>query len=254
MQARWWRWLAIIVAVGVALSIPRVRNVLGRAMLIGATPVTKTGTWLNQLAGHGQTRPDQAQLTRELHDVQAQLFLANQKLSLAENVSSLAAFQQNINRRMVTATVIASSPDPGIQSVVINRGSDDGIRLGQAAVSSGGVVIGKIVAVHQTTSVILLLIDGQSVISGRIVNDARSPGVVRGERGLAMNMSFIPKHDQLMSGQSVVTSGSETNIPPDLLIGTVSTIHQRVGDLFQDIVVTPAAEFQGLQVLGIVTG
>lgn len=254
MLTRWWRWIAVVAVIAILLSVPRVRNILGRTILFVTAPVSKTGAWLNQLAGKSQHQPSFDQLARELHDVQGQLFLANQKLALAENVAALAAFQQTVNRRIVSATVITSSPDPGIQSIVINRGSDDGLRLGQAAVSSSGVVIGKIVAVHQTTSVILLLIDGQSVISGRVINDARSPGAVRGERGLALNMSFIPKHDQLMSGQSVVTSGSEASIPPDLLIGTVSTIHQRVGDLFQDIVVTPAADFQGLQVIGVVTG
>lgn len=250
---RWW-WLIVAVLV-VAMLIPRVRNWSGRAVTWSARPFSLAGQWLNSVAGMpAASSNDHDQLTQQLRETQEQLHVAQEQLSLAENVAALSAYGQTTRHHIVTASVITVSPDPGIQSIVINRGSDDGIKSGQAVVTEHGFFVGKVVIAHQTTSSVILLTDGQSVISGRVQNNAHSPGVIRGERGLAVNMSLIPKNDTLENGQTVITSGSEQGIPPDILIGTISSIHHRDGDLFQDVVVTPATDVQNVQVVGVITG
>ncbi|MBI5467204.1 MAG: hypothetical protein HY975_03245, partial [Candidatus Kerfeldbacteria bacterium] len=79
-----------------------------------------------------------------------------------------------------------------------------------------------------------------------------SLGVVKGERGLALRMEFIPKNDTVEPGQAVVTAGSEHSIPPDLLIGTIQQPSIRAGELFQNSTVTTSVDVQRLQVVAVV--
>lgn len=106
--------------------------------------------------------------------------------------------------------------------------------------------------VHQNQSTVLLITDRQSVLASRIQNQQQSPGVIRGERGLALQMGFIPKNDTVKNGDTVVTSGTEPLIPPDILIGSVASSSSRAGDLFQQAIITPSAPLERLRVVAVI--
>ena len=252
-----WGWLGLALVI-VLLVVSPLRGLTSRALITVAWPVITVGRWLGdrlQLSPTSrQHTAERDQLQRQLTDVTARLYETNQQLEASQALDALAAFTQATKRRIIFANVIATSPDPGIQSIIINRGSDDGLQLGQAVVSDRGSMAGKLVSVHQTFSTVLLLTDRQLVTTGRIQNPSQSPGVVRGERGLTLQMGFIPKTDDVKTGQTVVTTGSEPLIPPDLLIGTVSSVSLRAGDLFQQAILLPAAALRRLRVVGIVIG
>lgn len=251
-----WGWISSSVILVLILSISSIRGFFSRTVLTLSTPVIVSGQWIgNQFHTNPNLKTvtnQRNQLQQQVKDLTARLYDTSQALETFHSLDALATFGQTTKHQLVYAAVIASSPDPGIQSVVINRGSDQRIVNGQMVVSDKGYVIGKIVAVHQSTSTVLLLTDRQSVIAARVQNTPQSPGAVRGERGLALNMGFIPKNDPLLKGQNVVTSGTEQHIPPDILIGTMTSITSRNGDLFQQAVLTPAATLQRIRTVAVI--
>lgn len=250
-----WLTIALVAVMSGSLLVPRWRNLLGHLTVAVIRPISRMSTWLADSlrigSSVGELTSQRQQLQHQVDDLTARLFEANQLLETAQAISALNQFRQSTPQSLVFATVLAISPDPGIQSLVIDRGSDDGLRPGQVIVSDHGYVVGKIATVHQRFSTALLLTDRQSKITARVQNDAQSPGVIRGERGLSLLMEFIPKTDQLKDGQTVVTTGSDPFIPPNLFVGTITSVSRKSGELFQQATVAPAATLQRLRVVGI---
>lgn len=244
---------AILIAV---LTVPIARGFIGRLTLSALQPIVSLGRLMNDRLpsfGSGNSRAERQKLQQQIEDLSTKLYETNLQLETVQAVIKLSDFSKASKRQTVLASVIALSSDPGIQSIIIDRGSNDHIKLGQVVVAERGSVVGKIVALHQNQSTVLLITDRQSVVAARVQNQPQSPGVVKGERGLALQMEFIPKNDSVKSGQTVVTSGTESLIPPDILIGSISSVASRSGDLFQQAIVTPSAPLERLRVVAVVT-
>lgn len=249
VHVRWWYFILII---GVLFTIPRIRNYTSRSLLWMSRPLVIVGQWLGQLDASTAVPTTTKNELQQIHDLSRQLFQAKEQLAAIQEQNALVRYASTSKQQIVSASVVASSPDPGIQSITIDRGSDDGITSGQIVVNDQGVVVGKVVSAHQTVSTVLLVTDGQFAVSARIQNDAGSPGAIRGQRGLTVTMSLIPKNDNVQNGETIVTSGSDPHIPPDILLGSVSSVASRAGDLFQVAQVTPAADVRAVRIVGVI--
>lgn len=244
-----------LVALGIIL-VPPIR----RAVIIGFTsasgPITQASFNLLERFGWSsalrQTTENEAVLRTQLQLVTKELAVAREELEVQQTTDRLAGFLARVSLPSISAAVIGYSPDPGIQSLVINIGRNADIRAGQAVITDEGWLIGKIQIVHETTASVLLLNDAQSLVLSRVQNEAASQGVVRGERGLTVRMELIPKSDSLTPGQPVVTSGLEPGIPPDLLIGTIAAIEQRAGEVFQRALITTPIRYGRVRSVAVI--
>ncbi|MBI3572615.1 MAG: rod shape-determining protein MreC [Candidatus Kerfeldbacteria bacterium] len=190
-------------------------------------------------------RLEVAALGRRLQSTEDSLAAAQASLHLEQFVAST---QLNTEK----GKVIAYSPDPGIKSIVINLGKRDNIKVGLAVVSDNGFFLGKIHDVHEATSTVLLVTDGQLLLSARIHNDQQSLGLIRGERGLAVTMDYISKNDRVEVGQTVVTSGTESNIPPGILVGSIASIQTKSDALFQQASVASPVAYTPIREVAVI--
>lgn len=228
--------LVIIVVLLTSVLVTPVRRGLTKMLTAVTQPLTRASQATLERLGISssfQQPADNEQIRAQLEAVTRELSDARQEIQSRQTADQLGQFLGRSTFPTVPAAVVGYSPDPGIQSLVINVGHDQGLKLGQAVVTGDGWMIGKISAVHEVTSVVLLLTDTQSLVLASIQNTVLSQGVIRGERGLAAQMDLIPKNDVVTVGQAVVTSGLEPGVPPDLLVGTIAKIEQRSGEVFQ---------------------
>lgn len=87
--------------------------------------------------------------------------------------------------QLTAANVVNYSPTNLYQSITINKGSDDGVRTGQAVVSSG-YLIGKINNVSKSTSEIWLL-SNRNLLTPVLLTDSQTVGLLKGSiRGLVV--------------------------------------------------------------------
>jgi rod shape-determining protein MreC len=247
-----WPWFIVGGVVVAIIGFPVLRSIVGDAALAVVTPlrilrVSAGDQWFTDTNQH-----DSERLQQTVDTLTTQLYESKLQLETIQAAVKITDFAQQARHEIVRASVVTTSPDPGIQSIIIDRGSSDGVQRGQAVIAEQGFVIGKIVSLRQSQSTVLLVTDRQSVLAARTLNDKQSPGVVRGERGLSLLMQFIPKNDTLTVGDTIVTSGTEPLIPPDLIIGSLASSTSRSGDLFQQAVITPTAAIQRLRVVGVV--
>ncbi len=148
--------------------------------------------------------------------------------------------------KYVAAKIVTGISDPLSQSVVINRGSKDGITKGLAVVADKGILVGKVYEVQDDFSKVLLLTDNQSKVAVTIQNLGQTIGLVEGQFGLSFAMTNIPQNQAVAEGDLVVTSGLEGNIPKDLLIAQVESVNQVESEIFKTAILKPIIPLNNL--------
>jgi len=132
-------------------------------------------------------------------------------------------------------------------TLTIDKGAKDGLVRGLPIIAEEGVIVGKIIKVKDNSSTVLLLTDVQSKLAVMSLDDQDINGILRGEHGLSLKMELIPKNKELRYNEIIVTSGIETNIPPGLLVGTVSQITNLSGELFQSAILSPLGNYHNIK-------
>ena len=178
-----------------------------------------------------------AQLKTQLQE-QGELLIQNN--FLAEN--SLEA---------IAAKVIGKNPEPNLQSIILNKGSKDGLIVGLSLITEDGLMVGKVSKVKRNSAEAILINDSRSHIAAMVQNEANSKGVIIGEHGLSLKLELIPQNEIIHEGDVVVTSGLEPTIPRGLVIGKITRITSESNNFFQTAWVQPLVRIENLTVVSI---
>lgn len=165
--------------------------------------------------------------------------------------SRMQNFLTTIEEQGVQAYVIGK-PTGTQQILLIDKGEEEGIRKGQAVITNNGFLIGTILSATQKSSRVMLVTDSSQSIAAKIQNKESSPGVVHGEFGLSLIMELIPQNDTIEKGQTVVTSAIESIIPPNLIIGTISAVEKRGGEIFQKTHITTPVYLDRVEIVSVI--
>jgi rod shape-determining protein MreC len=156
----------------------------------------------------------------------------------------------------VAARVYERSPSTWYSTVVINKGSSDGVRKDQPVVNGAGLV-GRVKGVSSGSAVVTLLTDQDFGVSAVTAKD-REPGTVSPAVGGDLLFDLVPRGRSVRTGHRIVTAGT-TNarlpspFPRGILIGTVRRIDEGDGELDRRIHVRPAADLRRLDVVQVLT-
>lgn len=119
----------------------------------------------------------------------------------------------------ITARVIGDAGGAFVRTVLLNAGSDDGIRVGQAAINAEGLV-GRVVETGRRSARILLITDLNSRIPV-VVERTRVPAILAGDNSYHPSLAFTPVNALFEQGERIVTSGHGGMLPPGLPVGEV---------------------------------
>ena len=155
------------------------------------------------------------------------------------------------NFTSVAADVVGQSTDSVEKMVIIDAGDAIGIKLGQPVISGDGILVGTIAKVEKNISMVRLINDNQSKIAATILNKDASLGVVEGGYGLSVRMNFIPRNEDVLLGDKIITSGLEETIPRGLLIGEVAVIENEAYQPFQQAVLATALDLSKLTIVSV---
>ncbi len=121
----------------------------------------------------------------------------------------------------ITARVIGDAGGAFVRTVLLNAGTDDGVRVGQAAVNAEGLV-GRVVEAGRRSARILLLTDLNSRIPV-VVEQTRVPVILAGDNSDHPRLSFAPVNAEFEPGERIVTSGHGGMLPPGLPVGEIAS-------------------------------
>jgi rod shape-determining protein MreC len=211
-----------------------------------ATHVVKTvqDSWWRYFFLVSVARENQ-QLLQQLAESQQKIIQQHELELENQRLRELLGFKRALPAPVIAAEIIGKDPSAWFKTVIIDKGSTDGLRRGLPAVSSLGVV-GQIIEVSAHQSRLMLIIDRNSGADA-LVQRTRARGIVKGTSQDDCYLDYVLHADDVGVGDLVVSSGFDGVYPKGLLIGTVTAVDFKGGDFFKDVQITPAVDFDKLE-------
>jgi rod shape-determining protein MreC len=205
--------------------------------------------WHNYFYLRG-VRAENRQLKAEIERLRLEQVRLSGDAEQARRLQALLAFKEQFISQTVAAQVIGSSGSEQSRSLYIDKGTRDGIKVDMAVITVDGVV-GKVLRVFHSTSLVLLVNDQSSGV-GAILEKSRLQGVVRGTPAGDVVLERVMSDEQVQPGETVLTSGGDRIFPKGLPVGMVTRVNPG-SELFLNIRVKPAANLSKLEEVLVVT-
>ena len=197
-------------------------------------------------------RQNNFELEAENSQLQVQIIELQQQVAEAELLSTLVDYERrHVENQYIASAVIARDISPFMHYVIIDRGSDDGLRKGMPVITQQGLV-GTITAVTSGAARVELINDPGSSINV-ILQQSGVEGVVNGQITGEIELDMVSKNATIQPGELVLTSGLGGKYPANLIIGQVVTIRSEAYSLFQSASIQPAVDFSQLEIVLAIT-
>jgi rod shape-determining protein MreC len=196
-------------------------------------------------------------LRSENEELRHVVFQLTEKAAENERLKSMLEFRtKSVAYQMKAATVIGR--DPGIlnYSILINQGTNDGVRVNMPVVTHQGLV-GHVMEVFSGTAKVRLLVDTGSSAAAMIQRpQSRAVGIVEGNPSKVsiLRMRNVMRDGDVIQGDKIMTSGLGGIYPKGLLIGEVADVVDDEGGLLKTAIIKPALDFSRLEEVLIITG
>src|ERR1700728_1704296 len=195
-------------------------------------------------------RAETRQLKEQIEKMSLEQVRLSEDATQAHRLQSLLAFRGAVHLQTVPAQVIGSSGSDLSRSVYIDKGSNDGIAPDMAVITAGGIV-GKVLRVYPSTSLVLMINDQSSGV-GAMLEKSRLQGVLRGTPDGQVILERVMSDEQVAPGETVLSSGGDQIFPKGLPVGTVTKVSPGRA-LFLNIQIKPAADLSRLEEVLVVT-
>lgn len=193
-----------------------------------------------------QLRGENAQLKGQIVDLQ-------QQLSEANILSALVGYARSSNpeNRYLAAKVIGYDTSPFLRYIIIDKGSDHGLRRGMPVVTEQGLV-GRVSAITSLAARVQLITDSASRVNVRL-QSSDSQAVLAGSLTGEISLDLIPQEANIQPGETVVTSGLGGGYPGNIIVGQVTGSRSLEQELFQSAGVQSAVDFSQLEIVLVIT-
>ena len=214
--------------------------------------VSAVQTLLTSPADLATLRADNLRLEAEVARLERELIGVREQAAEAEVLAGLLGYARTRpESRYVAARGIGQDISPFIRSVWIDRGSDGGLQQGMPVVTERGLV-GRVAEVYATIARIQLITDPQSTVNVRL-QTSRADGALQAQLNGELWVDAIDQSASVTAGELVLTSGLGGAFPSDIPVGQILTVRKRDYELFQQAVLQPSADLEGLLVVLVIT-
>ena len=133
---------------------------------------TRTNGWRNENARLQETRRENDQLT------------------------ALLQLQSGFDFQTTAASVIGREPSEFRRRITLDKGTDDGLAVGDVVMAAGGALAGRITEIGPDSATVMLLTDAESTVIGQLTSNAAT-GEVVGQLGGVLVMNQIDSSQQV---------------------------------------------------------
>lgn len=156
-----------------------------------------------------------------------------------------------LDDRVIVGEVVAVSPDPFSHEVVINKGSRDGVEVGQAILDANGLM-GQVQQTSSFTSRVLLVSDSSHAVPVEVVRNGLRAILLGNGDTSALELVHVPDTADIREGDLLVSSGLGGRFPKGYPVAEVDRITKEPGEPFVKIEATPLAELNKSRLLLVV--
>lgn len=159
---------------------------------------------------------------------------------LAE-LKTLQSLQSGGIAATTAAEVISNGKDPLSDKLIIDKGSVNGLKTGDAVLDQYGL-IGQITHVSTLSAELTLITNGQTVIPVMVARTGvRS--LLYGSGG-AVNLRYFPVDADLRPGDTLLTSGLDSIYPEGIPVAKITSAARSPGTPYYRVAVEPFAAFR----------
>lgn len=190
-----------------------------------------------------------------------ELKLKNQEL-LNENVSLKELKKENeilrealeigLEREFKLEMSQVVGKDIAQDSILINKGSENGISEGMPVITQQKVLVGKIGDVYKNFSNVLLISSPKSAFDVKIA-ESEIFGVIKGKGNLKIFLDLIPQDKEIKKGDLVITSALGGVFPEGISVGEIEEVKKSDVEIWQKAEVNPFFDIKEIENLFIIT-
>lgn len=188
--------------------------------------------------GRGSLAGDDVRLSQALTQVQSLSAQVSDLQRQNADLQSVAGLQNRVQQAAIIGDVFSYPTNTAVAQIVLNRGSRDGVAVGDIITTMQDAVVGVVVQVFSDHSVILEVGDPNLEITARVAGTTVT-GLVRTDPSQGIILDLVQKSELVTVGQQVVTSGND-QFPAGLVIGSIQAVDMDNTALFQIVHLSPA--------------
>ena len=184
-------------------------------------------------------------LLKEKHRIENELIRYREGHLEALRLQKALKVGERTNTSPVVAEVIDREQSPIFRSILIDKGTAHGLKVGLPVLSDQGVA-GRITECAWHVSRVMLIVDENSRIPA-LLQQSRAQGILQGAGAAGCRLKYIPKEEAVAVGDVVVSSGLGGIFPKGIILGVVAAADKMESGLFQSITVRPSVDFSKLE-------
>lgn len=201
--------------------------------------------WSNYLALRGVRQENEA-LKKELDKLRVTLQRERAQAQRAAHLQQLLDLRTQVSLPTVAAEVIGGDASPGLHTITINKGKDEGLRGNLAVISPQGVV-GRVLDPVASHAARVQLLVSRNAGAGVMIERSRAGGViVGGGANPPLELEYVSDLSDVKVGDMVVTAGTDGIYPKGFPVGRVETV-VRVAGTYRRIGVRPVVDFSSVE-------
>ena len=164
-----------------------------------------------------------------------------------DRLRQILGMKERVEFDVVPASIISKDPDNWFRTIIINKGSNDGIRENMPVIAYQGgqkAIVGKVIEVRGGISRVAPIVSSEIRIGVKL-QESRFPGLLSGFAGGSnlCKMDYINRAAYVRFGDTVITSGQGGIFPPGLVVGTVIKSYPLESSAYQRAIVKPLVDY-----------
>lgn len=247
--------VALVVADSQFGQLDRFRSWLGTGIApivwLGNVP-RNVGAWSEDIfTGRDELKESNDALNARLLVLERR---AQKYAALAQENSELRNLlnaSSRVDDSVIVADIIGVTPDPFSHEVIVDKGSRDGITIGQAVLDAQGLM-GQVVQINEFTSRVLLISDSSHAVPVQVNRNGVRANLLGTGESRSLELVHVPETSDVRAGDLLVSSGLGGVFPKGYPVARVTEVKHDPGEPFSDVRAEPMAQLNQSQMVLIV--
>ncbi len=233
-------------------------HVARRVVLAASTPAAVAGTVITSpfraaasyLRDSGVSHDQYVALKRQNEQLKATLAQLEETRQECDRVLALIDITRAQDYKTIGARVIGRPTESWERSMLIDRGTRDGVSAGAPVIAAGGL-LGQVIDVTYASAKVRLITAVDSGVAV-LVQRTRAEGLVRGSVDGKLTLDLVTKTP--LPGDVLVTSGMGKVFPKGLVVGDVEHVAASQGGLYPTVDVVSRVAVDSIEEVVVIVG
>lgn len=212
---------------------------------------TKTSDFFATIYRIKQLKEENERLERKNLELLSEIVFSEELKKENEALRNILDMNPRKNFQLIPAEAIGK--DIGTDSILINKGSEDGVFPGMPVITPQKEILGKISGVYGNFSRIVLISNQTSSFAVKVLSDKDISGLVRGKGNFNIFLDLVSQGSELKEGDVLRTDSAGGSYPAGLLVGEISKVKKNDAEPFQQAEISPFFNIRKTDVLFVIT-